>query len=335
MSVGARPVGILGTGICVPEKILTNKDLEKMVDTSDEWIFSRTGIRERRIAPQGTPTSSLAETAARRALEASGISPGQVGLIIVATVTPDMIFPATACIVQEKIGAVSAAAFDLEAGCTGFVYAIACGAQFVANGLYDYVLVIGAETVSTLINWEDRNTCVLFGDGAGAAVIGPVSQGFGILGLDLGSKGSGAGLLTVPAGGSVCPASQESVRDKLHYIHMEGSEVFKFAVRIIGDSAIKALKAAGLEREDVDFLVPHQANMRIVQAALKRLHLPESKACINMDKYGNTSSASVPIALHEAVTEGRIREGDLVVLVAFGAGLTWGSVALRWGTGSC
>lgn len=330
MSVGTRPVGILGTGICIPEKILTNKDLEKMVETSDEWILSRTGIRERRIVKEGTPTSALAETAAREALEASGITAGQIGLIIVATVTPDMVFPATACIVQDKIGAVSAAAFDLEAGCTGFVYALACGAQFVTAGIYDYVLVIGAETISTIVNWKDRNTCVLFGDGAGAAVIGPVSRGYGILGLDLGSKGSGADLLTVPAGGSACPASESSVKKKLHSIHMEGSEVFKFAVRIIGDSTIKALKNAGLSREDVDFLVPHQANMRIIQAAMKRLHLPENKAYINMDRYGNTSSASVPIALHEAVAEGKIHHGDIVGLVAFGAGLTWGSIVLRW-----
>ena len=330
-----KAVGILGTGVSIPEKVLTNRDLEKMVDTSDEWIRSRTGIRERRIVEKGTPTSLLAEDAARKAIKAAGITASDIDLIICATVTPDMIFPATACIVQDKIGAVSSAAFDLEAGCTGFVYALAAGAQFVASGTYKHVLVVGAETVSTIVNWEDRSTCILFGDGAGAAVLGEVSKGYGILGLDLGSRGSGAGLLTVPAGGSAYPTSESTVKEKLHFIHMEGNEVFKFAVRIIGSSVIKVLENAGLKKEDIDFLVPHQANMRIVEAALKRLKLPQEKVCINLDRYGNTSSASVPIALHEALMEGRIKDGDIVVLVAFGAGLTWGSVVLRWGKGSC
>ena len=328
---GTKAVGILGTGICIPEKILTNSDLEQMVDTSDEWIRSRTGICERRIVEPGTPTSVLAEKAASSALTASGVSAEEIDLIICATVTPDMIFPATACIVQDKIGAKSAAAFDMEAGCTGFVYALATAAQFIASGLYKYVLVIGAETISSIIDWKDRNTCVLFGDGAGAAVIGPVAEGYGILGLDLGAKGSGAGLLTLPGGGSVNPASEATIREKLHFIHMEGSEVFKFAVRIISETVITALDSAGLNRENIDFLVPHQANMRIVEAALKRLKLPQDKVFLNMNKYGNTSSASVPIALHEAVTEGKIKENKIVVLVAFGAGLTWGSVVLRWG----
>ena len=326
-----KAVGILGTGICIPEKVLTNRDLEQIVDTSDEWIRTRTGIRERRVVEKGTPTSFLAERAGRNAIQAAGISPGEIDLIICATITPDMIFPATACIVQDKIGAVSAAAFDLEAGCTGFVYALATAAQFVASGVYQKVLVIGAETVSTIVDWEDRNTCVLFGDGAGAVVLGEVQKGYGILGLDLGSKGSGSGLLTIPAGGSACPASESTIRNKLHFIHMEGNEVFKFAVRIIGTSVIRALKASGLTREDIDFLVPHQANIRIVDAALKRLKLPQEKVCINLDRYGNTSAASVPIALHEAIVEEKIGEGDIVVLVAFGAGLTWGSVVLRWG----
>jgi len=333
VAVGGRPVGILGTGMCIPERVLTNKDLEKIVDTSDEWIFERTGIRERRIAEPGTTASSLAVSAAEMALEAAGISPENIGLVVVATVTPDMIFPATACMVQDRIGAPDAAAFDLEAGCTGFIYSLACASQFVATGTCDYALVIGSETISKLTDWQDRNTCVLFGDGAGAVVIGPVPDGYGILGLDLGSKGSGSGLLTVPAGGSACPASESSVREKLHFIRMDGSEVFKFAVRIIGDSSLNALNAAGLSREDVDFLVPHQANMRIIKAGLKRLRLPENKACINIEKYGNTSSASVPIALHEAVTDGRIQDENIVLMTAFGAGLTWGSVVMRWSSG--
>lgn len=326
-----KSVGILGTGICIPEKVLTNKDLEQIVDTTDEWIRTRTGICERRIVEKGTPTSVLAEIAAKDAIKAANIDIADIDLIICATVTPDMIFPATACIVQEKIGAVSAAAFDLQAGCTGFVYGLATAAQFVAAGRYRYVLVVGAETLSTIMDWEDRNTCVLFGDGAGAAVVGSVAPEFGILGLDLGSRGSDAGLLTLPAGGSAFPASEETIKNRMHFIHMEGNEVYKFAVRIIGQSALKALKNAGLSREDIDFLVPHQANMRIVEAALKRLKVPQDNVCINMDRYGNTSAASVPIALHEAVVDGRIKEESIVVLVAFGAGLTWGSIVLRWG----
>jgi len=333
MSFGLRPAGILGTGICLPEKILTNKDLEKIVDTSDEWIRTRTGILERRIVDDNTPTSVLAEKAGRRALENSGINPSDIDLIIVATVTPDMIFPATACLVQERLGAKSSAAFDLEAGCTGFIYALVTGAQFVASGAYNYVLVIGAETLSKVTNWQDRNTCVLFGDGAGAAVIGPVAEGYGILGIDLGSDGKGGNLLDIPAGGSLYPASEYTVANDMHYIRMNGNEVFKFAVRIIGETAIKALESAGLGREDVDFLIPHQANSRIIQAAVKRLQLSQEKVYVNLDRYGNTSAASVPIALHEAVMDGRIKDGNIIVLVAFGAGLTWGAAVVRWGTG--
>jgi len=324
-------VGILGTGVCIPEKVLTNKDMEQLVDTSDDWIRTRTGIRERRISEPGVPTSVLAETAARNALTASGISAEEVDLIICATVTPDMIFPATACIVQDRIGAASAAAFDMEAGCTGFVYALATAAQFIASGTYRYALVIGAETISTITDWEDRNTCVLFGDGAGAAVIGPVERGFGLLGLDLGADGAGAGLLSLPAGGSASPATESTVKNKQHFIRMDGSEVFKFAVRIMGDTVLNALERAGLTREQIDVLVPHQANVRIVEGALKRLQLPPEKAIVNIERYGNTSSASVPIAFHEALSEGRIRDGNIIVLVAFGAGLTWGAVVLRWG----
>ena len=264
------------------------------------------------------------------ALENARIKAEDIGLIIVATVTPDMVFPATACLVQNRLGAVSAAAFDLEAGCSGFIYALVSGAQFVASGVYDYVLVIGAETLSRIVNWEDRNTCVLFGDGAGAVVIGPVPEGYGILGIDLGSDGGGADLLDVPAGGSLNPASHFTVENKLHFLRMNGNEVFKFAVRIIGDSAVRALLSAGLEKENIDFLIPHQANIRIIQAALKRLKLSEKKVYVNLDRYGNTSAASVPIALHEAYKEGLIKKDNIVVLVAFGAGLTWGAAVIRW-----
>ncbi|HBT20030.1 MAG TPA: 3-oxoacyl-ACP synthase [Peptococcaceae bacterium] len=325
-----RPVGILGTGICLPEKVLTNKDLEKMVDTSDEWIRTRTGIVERRIADPDTPTSVLAEKAARMALKNARIKAEDIGLIIVATVTPDMIFPATACLVQNRLGAISAAAFDLEAGCSGFIYGLVSGAQFVASGVYDYVLVIGAETLSRIVNWEDRNTCVLFGDGAGAVVIGPVPNGYGLLGIDLGSDGSGADLLDVPGGGSLNPATKYTVENKMHFLRMNGNEVFKFAVRIIGDSSIRALMSAGLKKEEIDFLIPHQANIRIIQAAVKRLKLSNDKVYVNLDRYGNTSAASVPIALHEAYEEGLIKKDSIIVLVAFGAGLTWGAAVIRW-----
>jgi len=333
MSMGVRPVGIIGTGIAVPERVLTNADLEKIVDTTDEWIISRTGIRERRVAGEDTPTSVLAEQAARHALENAGIDVRDIDLIIVATITPDTVFPATACLVQEKLGA-RCGAFDLEAGCTGFVYALATGAQYVATGIYEHVLVIGAETLSRITDWEDRNTCVLFGDGAGAAVIGPVSDGYGILGIDLGSDGSGGDLLILPGGGSLHPTSHETVDRRMHYIQMAGNDVFKFAVRIMGESALKALENAGKTRDDLDFLVPHQANVRIIQAALKRLNLSEEKTYMNLERYGNTSAASVPLALHEAVEGGKITDGSLVALVAFGAGLTWGSVVLKWGRGN-
>ena len=333
MPYGINPVGILGTGISLPERVLTNEDLEKIVDTSDQWITSRTGIKSRRIAQEGISTSVLASQAAVRALENAGITPEDVELIIVATITPDMIFPATACLVQEKIGAWNSAAFDLETGYTGFTYAMAAGAQFVSSGIYKHVLVIGAETVSKIMDWEDRKTCVLFGDAAGAAVLGSVDRGYGILGIDLGSDGKGYNLLDLPAGGSLHPATEHTVKNKMHYLRMQGNEVFKFAVRIMSESPLKALKVAGLNREDIDYMVPHQANERIIQAAIKRLRLEEEKVYVNLDRYGNTSAASVPVALHEAMAEGRIKNGDIVVLVAFGAGLTWGSIVLRWGNG--
>ncbi|MCL6636254.1 MAG: ketoacyl-ACP synthase III, partial [Peptococcaceae bacterium] len=274
--------GIAGLGTCVPGRVLTNAQLEQMVDTSDEWIRTRSGIRERRIADPGQATSDLAAVAGMRALEDAGVSPAEVDLVIVATNTPDMFFPATACLVQDRIGAKNAGAFDLAAGCTGFIYAVAAASQFVAAGSCRTVLVIGAETLSRITNWEDRNTCVLFGDGAGAAVVRPAPEGSGILACRLRSDGSGGAHLLMPAGGSRRPASRETVDAKEHYIHMNGREVFKFAVRVMGEAAEEVLAAAGLEKSDLDFFIPHQANIRIIEAAAKRLGLPMEKVLVNV-----------------------------------------------------
>jgi 3-oxoacyl-[acyl-carrier-protein] synthase-3 len=330
MSERVLPVGILGTGIYVPERVLTNRDLERMVDTSDEWIRTRTGIRERHIVADHEAASDLAILAARQAIQDAGISVEEIDLIVVATNSPDMLFPATACLVQHALGAKKAGAFDVQAGCTGFIYALACGGQFVATGAAKAVLVIGTEALSRLVNWQDRNTCVLFGDGAGAVVIGPVPEGYGILATRLGSEGAGGPLLSLPAGLSRCPASPETVANNQHFIHMHGREVFKFAVKVMEESCLEVLQAAGLAPEQLDFLIPHQANIRIIEAAAKRLDLPLERVWINVDRYGNTSAASIPVALHEALQAGRIRDGDHVVLVAFGAGLTWGATLLRW-----
>ncbi|HHV93146.1 MAG TPA: ketoacyl-ACP synthase III [Firmicutes bacterium] len=331
MTKQLRAAGIWGTGSAVPERILTNADLEKMVDTSDEWITTRTGIKERRIADEGQATSDLAAAAGRRALDAAGVAPEELDLIIVATVTPDMMFPATACLVQMKLGAINAATFDLSAGCSGFVYALDVAARCVASGGYDRVLVIGAEVLSRITDWTDRSTCVLFGDGAGAAVVGPVSEGRGLLSSDLGAEGAQGHLLTLPAGGSLLPASLETVQERKHYICMQGNDVFKFAVRIMEETTLKSLQKCGLGPKDIDVYIPHQANIRIIDAAIKRLGIPREKVLINVQWYGNTSAASVPIALNEAQAAGMIKDDDVVVLVGFGAGLTWASAVLRWG----
>jgi len=323
-------VGIIGMGSCLPDKIVTNRDLEKLVDTSDEWIVERTGIKERRIADDATATSDIATTAAKRALKDAGIPASEIDLIIVATATPDMMFPSTSCIIQKNIQAVNAAAFDLAAGCSGFVYGLVTGSQFIQSGLYKKVLVIGAETLSKILDWQDRNTCVLFGDGAGAAVLGQVPAGCGLLGAHLGADGSGGDLLKLPAGGSRLPASSATVTERKHFVHMSGNEVFKFAIKIMGEAALKALDAAGLRSQDVDYLIPHQANLRIIQSAAKRLKIPLDKVMINVNKYGNTSAASIPIALEEAVDQGIIKNGDNVVLVGFGAGLTWAACVIKW-----
>ncbi|RXT15076.1 beta-ketoacyl-ACP synthase III [Ammoniphilus sp. CFH 90114] len=323
-------VGILGTGAYVPEKVLTNQDLEKMVDTTDEWIVTRTGIRERRISGADEASSDLAFHASQRALEKAGIAPEDLDLIVIATVTPDMTFPSTANILQDKLGAKKAAAFDLAAACSGFLYGIATASQFIQNGLYRYALVIGVECLSKIVDWKDRNTCVLFGDGAGAAVLGPVEEGYGFLSFDLGSDGKGGELLKLPAGGSRLPATVDTIASGLHYISMSGGDVFKFAVRAMGNSAEAALEKAGMTKKDIDFMVPHQANIRIIDAAVKRLGLPKEKVIVNIDRYGNMSAASIPVALDEAVNKGSIRYGDNLVLVGFGGGLTWGATVLKW-----
>lgn len=322
--------GIAGIGTCVPDQVLTNADLEKMVDTSDEWIRSRSGIRERRIASPQEASSDFAVVAAERALNNAGAAPEEVDLIIVATNTPDMFFPATACLVQDRLGAGNAGAFDLAAGCTGFIYAVAVGSQFVSTGAYRTVLVIGADTLSKVVNWEDRNTCVLFGDGAGAVVLRPAPPGSGILSFRLHSDGAGGPHLLLPAGGSRMPATRETVENKLHTIHMNGKEVFKFAVRVMGEAAEEVLAAAGLKQSDLDFFIPHQANIRIIESAAKRLGLPMDKVLVNIDRYGNSSTASVPLALEEAVQRGKVKHGDHIVMVGFGTGLTWGAIAMKW-----
>jgi len=325
-----RPVGVIGTGKYVPEKILTNSDLEKMVDTNDEWIVSRTGIRERHIAAPDQATSDLAYEAAVKALETAGMTGGDLDLIIVATITPDSSFPSTACILQDKLGAKGAAAFDLSAACSGFVYGLATATSFIQSGMYNNALVIGADTLSRITDYTDRNTCVLFGDGAGAVILGEVPEGRGFKSFDLGAEGAGGSLLKLEGGGSRLPASEETIANKQHYIYMNGREVFKFAVRVMGTATVDVLEKAGLDRTDVDLFVPHQANIRIIQSAMQRLELPEEKVVVNVDKYANTSAASIPLALVEAAEEGRMKEGDTVLMVGFGGGLTWGASVLVW-----
>lgn len=326
-----RYVGILGIGSYVPETIVTNFDLEQQMDTSDEWIVERTGIRERRIVAKGESTSDLATKAAERALADAGISAAEIDLIIVGTVTPDMTFPSVACLVQQNLKAVNAAAFDLTAVCSGFIYGLVTGSSFIKSGTYQKVLVIGAETLSTIVDWSDRNTAILFGDGAGAVVLGETSLGYGILGVDLGAEGAGGDLLKVPAGGSRMPATLETIAQGFHFIHMDGNEVFKFAIKVMGETVKKALDDANLSAKDITCLVPHQANLRIIQSAAKRLGLPLDKVVINVDKYGNTSAASIPIALDEGVKSGRIKQGDIIALAGFGGGLTWGAGIIKWG----
>lgn len=323
-------MGFLGMGSYVPEKIMTNYDLEKLVDTSNEWIVERTGIRQRHIAAPEQATSDLAFIAAQRALDDANLKAEDLDLIVVASESPDMKFPSVACMLQDRLGASHAAAFDLGAGCTGFAYACGIVSQTIASGLYKHVLVVGAETLSRILDFTDRNTCILFGDGAGAAILGPVEDGYGILSVDLGADGSGGKYLNMPGGGSRHPASHETVDHHEHFIHMNGKEVFKFAVRVLGRSVMKALDKIGMTKNDIDLLVPHQANVRIIDSAAKRLDLPLNKVMVNVDQYANTSAASIPIALCDARDQGRLKRDEIVVLVGFGAGLTYGSLVIKW-----
>lgn len=325
---------IIGTGSYMPEKVLTNDDLSKIVDTSDEWITTRTGIRERRIAAEDQATSDMAAEAARRALADAGVTPEEVNLIVVATVTPDMFFPSTACFVQKKIGASNAVCFDISAACSGFLYALQVARHFINTGNRTTALVIGAEKLSSLINWQDRNTCVLFGDGAGAVVIRRAEEGEDapgrVLSTVMGSDGNLADLLKVPGGGSACPITAENALSRPNTIHMEGRETFKHAVTRMCQASEQALEMAGLKKEDITLIIPHQANLRIIQAIADRLGLPHDKAFINLDKYGNTSAATIPVALDEANRAGRLKRGDILLLVAFGGGFTWASSVVRW-----
>lgn len=330
MTRSLRPVGIVGVGSYLPEHIITNKDLTKIVDTSEEWIVSRTGIRERRMVDDLEATSDLGTKAALKALENAGLTPDDVDLIIVGTITPDMAFPSTACLIQDNLKASKAAAFDLSAACAGFLYSVSVGSQFIATGLYDTVLVVAAESMTRVLDFEDRNTCVIFGDGAGAAVLRPVKEGDGFLSFELGADGAGGDLLKQPASGSRKPATLETVQNKEHYLQMNGKEVFKFAVKVMGESALRVIEKAGLTIAEIDFLIPHQANTRIIDSAVKRLGISPEKVIVNLDKYGNMSSASIPVALDEAVKQGLIKKGDNVVMVGFGAGLTWGSCVIKW-----
>jgi len=324
---------MLGLGSCAPERVLTNADLTRIVDTSDEWIFSRTGIRERRIASPGESTADLALRAAERALADAGVPARDLDLVIVATVTADNLFPACSSLVQDRLGAARAGAFDLAAGCSGFIYGLAVGAQFVRTGAYRRVLVIGAERLSRITNWRDRATCVLFGDGAGAAVLGPVAEGAGFHSFDLGSDGSGGPLLSVNPGGWGHELTTGAEEELSQSIFMAGGEVFKFAVRVVEESSRRALEQAGMTVEDVDLFVPHQANIRIIDAAARRLGVPDERVFANVHRYGNTSAASIPLALDEARVAGRLNPGDRVLLVGFGAGLSWASCLVTWGRG--
>jgi 3-oxoacyl-[acyl-carrier-protein] synthase-3 len=325
-----RTCAITGVGSYVPARVLTNADLEKSVETSDEWITTRTGIKERRIAAPDEFTSDLATRAAERAMKMAGVTADQIQLIIVATITPDMPFPNTACLVQQKLGAHRAAAFDVEAACSGFIYGLELGQQFVMSRTYDTVLVIGAEKLSAIVDWTDRNTCVLFGDGAGAAILQHRENSQGLLTTVLGADGGKAELLSMPAGGSRCPASAATVADKLHFLRMDGKETFKNAVQAMCSAANEVLRRCEIDITKIKCVIPHQANRRIIDVVGERLGAKPEQIFINLTRYGNTSAASVAIALDEAVTSGAVQRGDLILLVVFGAGLTWAAAVIEW-----
>lgn len=321
---------IISTGAYLPEKVLTNTDLEKMVDTSDKWIRERTGIRERRIANNNEAASDLAYEASKIAIDRAGLKPKDIDIIIVATVSGDMPFPSTACILQYKLGAKNSAAFDINAACSGFLYGLYIADSFIKAKLHKKILVVGSEVLSKIIDWQDRTTCVLFGDGAGAVILSPTEGKSGIISMHINSDGSMWELLNIPAGGSRMPTTIETVEKRLHYIKMRGNETFKFAVRTLEDLVIKTLKENNISSKDLSLLIPHQANLRIIQATAQRLNLSMDKVLVNLDKYGNTSAASIPIALNEAIETKRIKTGDYILLEAFGGGLTWASALIRW-----
>lgn len=321
---------ITGWGMVAPEKVMTNHDLAKIVDTNDEWIVSRTGIRERHVAAENETTATLATAAARRALAVAQIRPVDVDLIIVATSSPEHIFPATACLVQDSLGATRAGAFDLLAACSGFIYAVSMASQAIRTGASKTALIIGSETLSRLVNWEDRTTCILFGDGAGAFVLQGREEPGGVMSYVMRSDGSGGDSLIIPAGGSLHPTTQQTLDAGMHYVNMNGREVYRFATRVMVNATQEAVQKAGLKMEDINLIVPHQANMRIIDSALKGLNFPTERCVINVDRYGNTSTASIPIATVEAIEAGRIKPGDKIVFVGFGAGLTWGAMVAEW-----
>jgi 3-oxoacyl-[acyl-carrier-protein] synthase-3 len=328
-ATNGRPISITGLGWHVPEKVLTNDDIAELVDTSDEWIVARTGIRERRVAGPDEAMTDLALPAARQALAAAGVDPADLDLIVVATVTPDTLVPTTSALLADMLGAPKAAAYDLLAGCTGFMYAVAQAYGMVAAGLSQKALVVGGDVLSKLVDWHDRSTCVLFGDGAGAVVIEPVERG-GFLGFELGADGGGGIHLQLPAGGSRLPTTEETVAAGQHYVQMNGPEVFRFATRVLVSSAEQVLEACGLTIDDVDVYVPHQANVRIIDHAVRKLGVPPERVVVNVDRYGNTSSGSIPLALADAVEDGRLRPGQVVLMTGMGAGLTWGSGVIEW-----
>lgn len=321
---------ITGWGMYVPEKIMTNDDLSKLVDTNDEWIRSRTGIVERRIAAEDESSATLGAEAALKALEVANLKASEIDLIIATSSSPEHIFPATANIIQDKIGATNAGAFDILAACTGFIFALNMAAQAIRSGSIKNALIIGTETLSRFVNWEDRNTCVLFGDGAGAFVLQADEEPGGVLSAVMHSDGSGADLLTILGGGSKYPASEETLREGMHYVQMDGKGVFRFATRVMARATKETLEKAGLTTEDVDLIVPHQANIRIIESAARGLKMPMEKFMVNVDRYGNTSTASIPMAAVEAFESGRLKAGDKVVFVGFGGGLTWGALAAEW-----
>ncbi|MBI4870466.1 MAG: ketoacyl-ACP synthase III [Candidatus Riflebacteria bacterium] len=331
MKTGMPKAAITGIGTYVPEKVLTNADLEKMVDTSDEWIRTRTGIGERHVLDESLSTSDMAVAAAHKALQMADCQPQDLELIIVATVTGDYVFPSTACVVQDRLGATHSAAFDICSSCSGFIAALSTGSQFVRTGQYRKVLVIGADTITRLVDWQDRNVCVIFGDAASAVVLEPSRNDRGVLSCYLRSDGSGVKYLFQPAGGAKLPPSHDTVASRQHYIKMDGRETFKTAAKAMCEAAHEATRMAGMTPKEIDLVIPHQANIRIIQAAVQRLGIPMEQVAINIDRYGNTVAASIGLAMNEALAAGRLVDGSRVLLVGFGAGLTWGGIVLRWG----